>query len=1009
MQRKDYEMKNFEKIVPVLASGLVVAGLGTADAFAAENDNIPQEPGAPAEVQKQKTSAPSTEIQGFTTTDTEVTSDGKTQNTGVINFNVDSKGNATDDGSLTLTTIPDSATPRAAAPAPTNTDATIENTDITPDDSGTTIGSADDIKGENGKEGMTETEHSDGSTTIEIDGTVTPAPSTPTDADKDKVKNEVSEIIGGNNSSYNWDAIKKEIEGKYGTTVKNGEDGNSFSFTFTESSNPNGTSKPLTPAELGVILGETLTPVTNEDGTTSYTYKDTDGNTVTVQVNENKGTETSTTTWVVTVRETKENETITGSESADNTIIIDTGDNSEESSGTLNVWEILGKIDVVNEKFGSDNATFKMDEDGNVNKVTVGDGSIIYDITYEKKSDQINQKVDLNAMGKEAIFKLLFEGNSEFKYENGEIYKNGSKVTLIEDENGLTATYYNITVIKTTQSGTTDNRDTAAQAAKEEAAKQAVVNALNNALGLTGDNAYTYETLSESISVDLKNNTWSVTLAGDKTYTGTLSDVKATIDGEEVDIPDPDVPLTDGITIDGSASATVTVEEKISGTLSDSVSGTGVSGITADDVKSAKQGDLFGNTGEKIDSVDRDDKTVTIKTTITEGSVTTSKTYTFTLTSETVPITGDKGHKWNTNELPWDESERAWIFDLMGANAFVVNQAGTSIICYDSSVYSADTDKGKQSLIDIFKDKLDGGGNYNSNKVKYIAINDIKSGFTLEDLTGVSGNGQSMKAQIKIENGKVYIYAVIENGKVGGLSHFVRGPGSTTIITVENDYSGTSSSQYNGNGTGTGKVEVTPGEFKETGRGTASGVQYSGSLDYSYTTTQPGYKVTVVDGSTQTVRKIYASLTSTTTTPGDNGGDNGGNGGSDPTPPGGNGSDPTPPEEEIPDTNPPLVDIPEEEPPLVDVPEEEPPLVDVPEEEPPLVDIPDTQPPTVTIPAQKVPLVKAPTPNTVEILEEEVPLADVPETGESPMGLLAAAAACFSALGLGLLKKKRED
>lgn len=204
----------------------------------------------------------------------------------------------------------------------------------------------------------------------------------------------------------------------------------------------------------------------------------------------------------------------------------------------------------------------------------------------------------------------------------------------------------------------------------------------------------------------------------------------------------------------------------------------------------------------------------------------------------------------------------------------------------------------------------------------------------------------------------------------------------------------------------------------EDGKFTSTSSQYNGSLGYKYSIPEEvtvGNIIIDLDSSSKEVvatRTVAAKLSSTSvstrteegdpivevTPPSDNGG-----GGDNRTP-----TTPTPPVD-IPEEDPPLVDIPEEEPPLVDVPEEEPPLVDVPEEEPPLVDIPDTQPPKVTIPAQKVPLAKAPTPNTVEILEEDVPLADVPETGESPMGLLAAAAACFSALGLGLLKKKHED
>ncbi len=971
-------MKSLKKVAPIMATGLVVAGFGTVDAFAADTVDTPAPPAPPAEVEKQAAPAPSTEIKSVTPTSTETAPDGETKTQGAVNLSVNDGGDVTSDGSVTLTTIPDSNAPKAAAPtsedANNATDAIIDEDTTTTTDSDTTIGGIEDIEGEDIEN---TTENPDGSTTTDIKGEVTAPPSTPSDTDTNDVKEDVSNIVDKNkneNGSYGWDVIETEIKNKYDDAKVESSEG-THTITFTQQSES--TDAKLTDSELSIILGGVSLTKTGEN---TYTYTDKDGKTVTVTVTDDSSTETTTTKWTVTVTE------------------IDAGTNEEDVTIDEPVWDITDNEDLetdlsvkdILENLDMNKAELQWDENGN-GTLTVQNGPDTYTITCTEKTEA--GAIDLSA-SLETIYNLFFAGKAGFTFTDGKIFKNGYEVTLKNENGSFTATYYDITITKTTAGESTDNRDTVAQAVKTEAAKKAVVEALNKALGKTeGDEGFlTYESLVDRIKIDLKNNTWSVE---NMNYKGTLSGVKATVtvDDKKVDIDDSDIPLADGSAINGSADATVTVEEEIKGTLHNS--NTDVPGITADDVNNAKEGAHFGSTGETIDSVVRTDNKVTIQTTITTDGVTTVKTYIFTFTTKTELDPKDSGKKWDSGELPWDENEKAWIFDLNGAGAFVVKQAKYAIICYDSSVYE------KDKLLDIFS-PLDGNGIFKNCDIRYVSISDIQSDSCLGDLIDVDTS--NMDATIEILDGKVYIYG--KGGKEDGLSHFLRGPGSITTIEFDKSYGGNSSSQYKGEGAGSGNVEVNVGESVEAGKGSASGVQYGGKLDYSYTTTQPGIEITV-SGETEKHRDINVSLNSTPTPP--------------TTPPGGGGGTTTPtpppvvdiPEEEpplvdIPEEEPPLVDIPEEEPPLVDIPEEEPPLVDIPEEQPPLVDIPNTQPPKVTIPAEKVPLVKAPDPSTIEILEEEVPLADVPNTGDTPMGLLAAAAACLSTLGLGILKK-RED
>lgn len=213
-------MKSLKKVAPIMATGLVVAGFGTVDAFAADTVDTPAPPAPPAEVEKQAAPAPSTEIKSVTPTSTETAPDGETKTQGAVNLSVNNDGDVESDGSVTLTTIPEGNVPKAAAPTSEEAgDVTIENTDTTTTtDSDTTIGDIDEIKPtEPGNDITTTTPNPDGSTTTEIEGGVT-APGTPSDADKDEVENNISDIVDkskNENGSYGWDVIETEIKNKY--------------------------------------------------------------------------------------------------------------------------------------------------------------------------------------------------------------------------------------------------------------------------------------------------------------------------------------------------------------------------------------------------------------------------------------------------------------------------------------------------------------------------------------------------------------------------------------------------------------------------------------------------------------------------------------------------------------------------------------------------------------------------------------------------------------------------
>lgn len=587
-------MKNFEKIVPVLATGLVVAGLGTADAFAAENvDTQAPEATPPAEEQKQETSAPSTEIKSVTQTEPQQTEDGVTKSEGAVNPSVDENNTITDQGTLDITTTPDA-----------------EDTDPVTNPDGST----------------TTTEGSTTEITGEVNGDAT---TTPSEEEQNKVENDVQDELNkvedkDKENSYDWNQFGQNIKDKYGenATVSTGTDadGNpTHTFEFSESSNPE--SKPLSKEELSTALGKDLTPVDGQENT--YTYKD--GNTTVTVVVKDESTETSTTKWTVTVTE----QTKTEDGKVDiNTPVVDIKDPDvpEAETPEISVKEILDKVDgTINVKDG----------------VKYVDGNKTYTLTFETSK---TEQVDISTLSPEALSALLPAGDG-YELKDGKIIQkteNGDVRELNFDSatQTLTVTMYtiNMTVAERTEQETTGDSD----AANKKAIIDAVTNAVMNAIkedGLTGQ--YTEDVKTQVEADDDKDNSWTVKVTvGNKEYTyvvtldGDLSSENEVWSTEKIASSDIKN-LVDGSTTTITGNAYVSGEKVVwSGT-----SGTTTAIITVENGKGSvnyTEGQQFNGADVKDDSIkyDNNGRITELTTVVTSkdangNDVVTTKVYTF--------------------------------------------------------------------------------------------------------------------------------------------------------------------------------------------------------------------------------------------------------------------------------------------------------------------------------------------------------------------------------------------
>ena len=413
--------------------------------------------------------------------------------------------------------------------------------------------------------------------------------------------------------------------------------------------------------------GVTLAPVEGEEN--AYTYTDANGAVVTVRP-QDSSTETTTTTWVITLTEKKDTVEGTGEVEIPDVEppLADLPPAEGGESGSLSVKEVLDKVD--GDTFDGEAATITKDADGNTTKIV--SGSKTYEFTYTP-----GEAITVKDLSIADIFALLPQGGDS-PYTMGEdgIYFNGHKVAFDE----ATGVYTPVTVTMTmtdTQAGKEDHVTQGGQEAtppddavteantEKEAAIQAVVNALHadKVTGITADS------VKAQLDKDTDGNgVWTVTVTAtvdgkEKTFTYTVTSSSTTEEEkwnatkvEEKDIEN---------LVDGSGSTTTTTGNAY-------VSGETIvwTESVADQEVTLKDGKVDITVGSQFDGANVESvkqngdgtTTVVTKTTNDKGEAVT-KTYTFHYNQEVTQAEKDKllgagqaGDFTDLKKITWDVS-----------------------------------------------------------------------------------------------------------------------------------------------------------------------------------------------------------------------------------------------------------------------------------------------------------------------------------------------------------------
>lgn len=323
--------------------------------------------------------------------------------------------------------------------------------------------------------------------------TGTGSASSETDTEKETTDKEelstidLDKILGKDHKDYEWGTSEGKLNGyDIDGFEETGENTGELTLSKTEESDP----KDLSAEDIAKLL-DVDKPDVAEDGTYTLVRTedilDENGNKIGERTTTYKITGSTVTTWTTTTLTIRMEK---GTAEDGNTIKSDTGDADLKDDGKVDLKdgndktvETVKIADLITVKEGR-TVTPHYDENGTLTGYTVTEDGKTYEITFAESSSN----VDLSDLTNEQLRDFLNKGDKKGYYvgEDRELYDaDGNKLSLEEKTSLLNEIHVTVTVTRT-ETGSTDwapKSDDEVAKAKEDAKKEAIYNALKDAIG----------------------------------------------------------------------------------------------------------------------------------------------------------------------------------------------------------------------------------------------------------------------------------------------------------------------------------------------------------------------------------------------------------------------------------------------------------------------------------------------------------------------------------------------